>query len=153
MGNNLEKKIQVTLSNGVVLPLNLADTLEFFNLFLEKYLKPHYLQKNDWNATLKDCITEIDRISIIHGLSRNEIIQNLLNIIDDHLPLDISNLTGVDKVEILFLNLDDVVGEIRKAVIEEPTQEMLRFRVSKIVEGLNLFETAELLIYYAKKIQ
>lgn len=149
----MEKKIQVKLSNGEVLPLNPADTLEFFNLFLEKFLKPHYLKKNDWNATVKECITEIDHISMIHGLSRNELIQNLLNTIEDHLPLDISNLTGVDKVEILFLNLDDIVGEIRKAVIEEPTQEMIRLRVSKIVEGLNLFETAELLIHYAKKIQ
>jgi hypothetical protein len=146
----MDKEIAVKLSNGVNLSLNLADPKDFYSNFVDKFLKPYYLQKNDWNSTIKVSINEIDRISIFHQISRNELISGLLNAIETRLARDISDLVGVDKIEILFENIEDYVSDIKKMVGEGKTQEEIRMQVSKLVEKLNLFEISELIIYYAR---
>jgi hypothetical protein len=149
----MDKEINVKLSNGEIIPLNSEDPKEFFSAFVDRYLKPYYLKKNDWHSTLNESVSELDRICIQYRLARNDMIQEFLKTVEGRLARDISDLTGVDKIEILFENIDDYVKDISKTVREGKSQEEMRLKVSSIVEHLNLFELSELLIHFAKNMK
>jgi hypothetical protein len=148
----MAKELSIKLSNGIELFINLEHNDSFIAGVIEKYLKPIYLQNNDWNATIRDTINEMERISMIYNIKRGDLISKLLSMIEGRLARDISDLTGVDKIEIIFEGIQDYVDDILEAVQASKTQEEARINVSSLVESLNLFETSELLIYFAKKI-
>ena len=75
----------------------------------------------------------------------------LLNQIEEHLDKDIEELTGVDKIEILFLNLDDYVEDIRKLILAGETKEELRHKMARLIQPLTLFELSELFIFLGKR--
>lgn len=136
----------------MTLTLDPDDTQNFFSEFVDQFLKPFYKESNDWNKTIKLSIMEIERISSMYHLSRRDLIANLLKIVERRLAKDISELKGVDKIEILFENIDDLVDDVREAVNKGGSQEEIRLRVAKIVENLNLFEICELLINFSRKV-
>jgi hypothetical protein len=142
----------IKLTNGMTLTLDPDDTQNFFSEFVDQFLKPFYKESNDWNKTIKLSIMEIERISSMYHLSRRDLIANLLKIVERRLAKDISELKGVDKIEILFENIDDLVDDVREAVNKGGSQEEIRLRVAKIVENLNLFEICELLINFSRKV-
>ncbi|RLI65331.1 MAG: hypothetical protein DRO88_04885 [Promethearchaeia archaeon] len=147
----METKHEVELSNGVKICAE-ADKLDkCYQEFIDAYIKPYYKESNDWNKTLKRSIKEIERLSNILQLSRKKVIQGLLESLENRLHTDIADLNGVDKIEILFESIDDYVETIQKLVQEESNPEEIRLNVSELVENLNLFEIAELLIHFAKK--
>lgn len=144
------QQIPIKLGNGVTLYLNLEDSNPFFAQFIEKFLKPLYLKSNDWNASIKEAINECERISVLYNLKRGDLISSLLSNIEGRLARDIAELTGVDKIEIIFEGIEDYVSDITKAVQAGTSQEEIRMRVSSLVQNLNLFEISELLIFFAK---
>jgi hypothetical protein len=75
----------------------------------------------------------------------------LLNQVEEHLDKDIEELTGVDKIEILFLNMDDYVEDIRTLILSGRDKEELRTDMANLVMPLTLFELAELFIYLGRR--
>ncbi len=140
----------ITLSNGAEISLDPDDMDKNFSLFIDKFLIPYFKETNDWNKTIKSSITEIERVSSIFYLSKGEIISKFLKNIESRLPSDIAELTGLDKIEILFENIDDYVESMITIVSSDESQEEVRLKIAKLVENLNLFEISELFIYFAK---
>ena len=140
----------VTLSNGVELTLVPDDLNKNFSMFIDKFLIPYFKETNDWNKTVKTSISEIERISSVFHLSKGEIISKFLKNIESRLPADIAELTGLDKIEILFENIDDYVESMVAIVSSDESQEEVRLKIAKLVENLNLFEISELFIYFAR---
>ena len=75
----------------------------------------------------------------------------LLNDVEEHLDKDIEELTGVDKIEILFLNMDDYVEDIRKIILAGKDKEDVRTSMAQLIMPLTLFELSELFIYLGKR--
>jgi hypothetical protein len=144
-------EINVSLSSGVNLKLNPIQPDNFFNELIEKFIKPQYQKSNDWNKTLKDALNELDRISVVHNLKRVDLETSFLQAVEGRLAKDLAELTGVDKIEIIFEGLADYVTDIVKVVQSGASQEETRMKVSFLAENLNLFEVSELLIYFAKQ--
>lgn len=144
--------ITVKLSNGSELAIDPTQKDKAYSDFIDIFLKPFYQKSNDWNATIRESIKEIERISSILRMSKGELISELFANIDGRLSKDIAELRGTDKIEILFESLDDYIQNILQIVKGEGTQEEKRLSVSNLVESLNLFEISELLITFAKKM-
>ncbi len=142
-------KIKAKISKDLVIPLDSENPSEFIEEFIEKFLKPYYKKTNDWNKTLIQSINEIERICAVNRLSRGNLIHKLLNHVEKRLAKDISEMPGVDKIEIIFEGLEDYVEDIQNFVKNGGSQEKIRLNVSKLVENLNLFEISELLIHFA----
>jgi len=140
----------IKLSNGVDLELDPDDLNKNFSKFIDLFLIPYFKKSNDWNKTIQSSISEIERISSIFHLSKGEIIAKFLKNIESRLPGDIAELTGLDKIEILFENIDDYVETMITIVSSDESQEEIRLKIAKLVENLNLFEISELFIYFAK---
>jgi len=140
----------IKLSNGVELTLDPDDINENFSSFIDLFLIPYFKETNDWNKTIISSISEIERISSIFHLSKGEIISKFLKNIESRLPADIAELTGLDKIEILFENIDDIVETMITIVSSDESQEEIRLKIAKLVENLNLFEISELFIYFAR---
>ena len=147
----MSEKKEVTLSNGVKLLLDPNDRDTSFDLFVEQFLKPFYLQTNDWAETLRQSIKEIEHISWVFHYPRTELIREFLYVIEGRLAIDIAGLTGTDKIEILFESVEDYIQNIIEIVKKSDSQEDSRNKISLLVESLNSFEICELLIHFAKK--
>jgi len=139
----------IKLSNGVELTLD-PDINKNFSSFIDIFLIPYFKETNDWNKTIQSSISEIERISSIFHLSKGEIISKFLHNIESRLPADIAELTGLDKIEILFENIDDYVESMITIVSSSESQEEIRLKIAKLVENLNLFEISQLFIYFAR---
>ncbi|UYP48193.1 hypothetical protein NEF87_004478 [Candidatus Lokiarchaeum ossiferum] len=145
---------KLTLSNGAKLKLDPNNHEQAYNDFIDLFFKPGYIKSNDITKTISASIKEVERISSIFNLSKGEVITSLLQTIERRLPKDIAELTGeVDKIEILFENMDDYQMQILDLIKENNSPEKIRLEVSQLVENLNLFEISELLIHLAKKIK
>ena len=141
----------IKLSNGVDLKLDPDDIDENFSRFIDIFLIPYFKETKDWNKTVKSSISEIERISSIFHLSKGEIISKFLKNIESKLPTEkFTGLIGLDKIEILFENIDDYVETMITIVSSDESQEEIRLKIAKLVENLNLFEISELFIYFAK---
>jgi hypothetical protein len=75
----------------------------------------------------------------------------LLNQVEKHLDKDIEELTGVAKIEILFLNMDDYVGDIKKLITSGADKQQLRTDMANLIYPLTLFELGELFIFLGKR--
>ena len=140
----------ITLSNGAEISLDSDDIDKNFSQFIDKFLIPYFNDTNDWNKTIQSSISEIERVSSIFHLSKGEIISKFLKNIESRLPSDIAELAGLDKIEILFENIDDYVETMITIVSSDESQEEVRLKIAQLVENLNLFEISELFIYFAK---
>ena len=141
---------KITAKIGEIeIPLDPENREEFIDEFIDVYLKPYYKDTNDWNKTLTSSLYEIERICAVNRLSRGEFIGQFLSVVEDRLAKDISEMSGVDKIEIIFEGLEDYVKDIQTFVKEGGSQEEIRLNVSRLVENLNLFEISELLIHFA----
>ena len=148
-----EEKKEVTLSNGAKLLLDPNDRDKSFDLFVEHFLKPFYLQTNDWAETIRQSIKELEHVAFIFHYPRTELIRDFLHVIEGRLAIDIAGLTGTDKIEILFESVEDYIANIIEIVKTGESQEDTRLKIATLVEGLNSFEICELLIHFARKNQ
>ena len=142
---------EIDLSNGVKMSIDSANLDKTYKDFIDLFIKPYYQQTNDWNKTLQTSIKEIERISSVLQISKNEVIQDFLKRLEFRLADEIGELKGVDKIDILFESVDDYVESIKEIVHDGSSPAEIRTKVSGLIENLNLFELAELLIQFAKK--
>ena len=142
------KKIQ--LLNGTDVDFDEKAPITLFEVMISEILIPRYKENADWNLSLNIIIEEMNRLIKKHDL-KPTLKLGLLNQIEEHLDKDIEELAGVDKIEILFLNMDDYVEDIRKLILAGATKEDLRTNMAQLIMPLTLFELSELFIYLGKR--
>ncbi len=142
------KKIQ--LSTGSEVEFDKKAPIALFEMIISEILIPKYKENADWNLSLNIIIEEMNRLIVKYEL-KSKLKLGLLNQVEEHLDKDIQELTGVDKIEILFLNMDDYVEDIRKIILAGTTKEDLRTKMAQIIMPLTLYELAELFIYLGKR--
>ncbi len=142
------KKLQ--LSNGTEVDFDKKAPNTLFEVIISEILIPKYKENADWNLSLNIILEEMNRLIIKHDLSP-KLKLGLLNQVEEHLDKDIEELTGVDKIEILFLNMDDYVEDIRKLILAGKNKEELRTSMAQMIMPLTLFELSELFIYLGKR--
>ena len=142
------KKIQ--LNTGTEIDFDKKAPKTLFELIISEILIPKYKENADWNLSLNIIIEEMNRLIIKYDLTP-KLKLGLLNNVEDHLDKDIEELTGVDKIEILFLNMDDYVEDIRKLILAGKDKEDLRTSMAQMIMPLTLFELSELFIYLGKR--
>jgi hypothetical protein len=142
------KKIQ--LSNGIEVDFDKKAPTTLFEVIISDILIPKYKENADWNLSLNIIIEEMNKMIIKYDLNP-KLKLGLLNQVEEHLDKDIEELTGVAKIEILFLNMDDYVEDIRKLIISGQGKEELRTSMAQLIMPLTLFELSELFIYLGRR--
>ncbi|MFW9826151.1 MAG: hypothetical protein ACFFEY_00850 [Candidatus Thorarchaeota archaeon] len=142
------KRLQ--LSNGIEVDFDKKAPTTLFEVIISDILIPKYKENADWNLSLNIIIEEMNKLIIKYDLSPKLKI-GLLNQVEEHLDKDIEELTGVAKIEILFLNMDDYVEDIKKLIISGQGKEELRTSMAQLIMPLTLFELSELFIYLGKR--
>jgi hypothetical protein len=142
------KKIQLSTGTEVDFDKNAPTTL--FELIISEILIPKYKDNADWNLSLNIIIEEMNRLIKKYDLNP-KLKLGLLNDVETHLDKDIEELTGVDKIEILFLNMDDYVEEVKKLILSGKDKEEIRTSMAQMIMPLTLFELSELFIYLGKR--
>ncbi|MFX1313883.1 MAG: hypothetical protein ACFFHD_14935 [Promethearchaeota archaeon] len=142
--------IKIELSNGIQVDFDEKAPTTLFEVIISEILIPKYRENADWNLSLNIILEECNRIITKYDLSP-KIKLGLLNKVEAHLDKDIEELTGVDKIEILFLNMDDYVEDIRKLILSGKDKENLRTSMAQMIMPLTIFELSELFIYLGRK--
>jgi hypothetical protein len=129
---------------------------ELFEKIVQNILIPFYAETNDWNESIRKAIKELDFIQMRYKMPKGIDYQNrLLKEIEAELKASIAELKGVDKIEILFLNMDDYIeeiNEIMKIPADDHESKMHRLHtLGDLIASLNTFEISELLNYYIEK--
>jgi hypothetical protein len=146
----MSEVIKLQLSNGAEIDFDKKAPTTLYELMISEILIPKYKENADWNLSLNIIIEEMNHLIVKHDLSP-KLKLGLLNQIEDHLDKDIEELTGVDKIEILFLNMDDYVEDIRKLILAGETKEEIRTNMAQLIMPLTPFELSELFIYLGKR--
>ncbi len=140
----------IRLSTGGEVEFDKKAPSNLFELIISEILIPKYQENADWNLSLNIIIEEMNNLIKKHKLNP-KLKLGLLNKVEDHLDKDIEELTGVDKIEILFLNMDDYVEDIRRLILAGQSKEELRTNMANILVPLTVFELSELFIYLGKR--
>ncbi|MFX1279680.1 MAG: hypothetical protein ACFFA3_09710 [Promethearchaeota archaeon] len=141
---------RIKLSTGTEVDFDSKAPRTLFEIIISEILIPKYKENADWNLSLNIIIEEMNKLILRYDLEP-KLKLGLLNDVEAHLDKDIQELTGVDKIEILFLNMDDYVEDIRKLILAGKDKEDLRTDMANLVMPLTLFELAELFIYLGKR--
>ncbi|MHA2008129.1 MAG: hypothetical protein ACXABO_17860 [Promethearchaeota archaeon] len=147
MSEDLRK---IKLSTGTELDFDDQAPTTLFEIIISEILIPKYKENADWNLSLNIIIEEMNKLIIKYDLNP-KLKLGLLNDVEQHLDKDIQELTGVDKIEILFLNMDDYVEDIRTLILSGRDKEELRTDMANVIMPLTLFELSELFIYLGKR--
>ncbi|MFX1377145.1 MAG: hypothetical protein ACFFA0_15170 [Promethearchaeota archaeon] len=147
MSENTKK---IKLSTGTEVDYDEKAPTTLFEIIISDILIPKYKENADWNLSLNIIIEEMNKIILKYKLDP-KLKLGLLNDVETHLDKDIEELTGVDKIEILFLNMDDYVEDIRSLILAGKDKEELRTDMANLVMPLTLFELSELFIYLGKR--
>ncbi|MHA1688803.1 MAG: hypothetical protein ACTSUN_05625 [Promethearchaeota archaeon] len=121
-----------------------------FEMLINEILIPKYKETDDFNLTINIVLEEMNQIIKDHDLDAKLKLE-LLNEIENQLDKSIEQLTGVGKIEILFLNMDDYMEDIKKLIISGLDKQELRNSMAQLIRPLTLFELGELFIYLGKR--
>ena len=145
---------EVKLRNGFEVELEEKDPINLYEAIISEILIPKYKDNKDWNLTINIILEEINELISKYELDP-KLKLGLLNQVEKHLDKEIEELTGTDKIEILFLNMDDYIEEIddiMKIPAENHEDKMKRLHtLGDLLASLNTFEISELLNYYIEK--
>jgi len=140
----------IKLSTGMDLEFDKNAPIPLFEIMISDILIPKYKENADWNLTLNIILEEINRLISEYNLNP-KVKLGLLNQIEEHLDKDIEELTGVAKIEILFLNMEDYLEDIEKLVTGGLDKKELRHQMARLAQPLTIFELGELFIFLGKK--
>ena len=121
-----------------------------FEVMISEILIPKYKDTDDWNLAINVILEEMNHLIVEHDLDPR-LKLGLLNEIEEHLDKDIEELTGVAKIEILFLNMEDYVEDIEKLITAGLEKAELRHQMARLIQPLTLFELGELFIFLGKR--
>ena len=140
----------IVINTGMELDFDISAPITLFEILISEVLIPKYKENADWNLTLNIILEEMNRLISEYELDPR-LKLGLLNQIEEHLDKDIEELTGVAKIEILFLNMEDYVEEIEKLITAGLDKEELRLQMARLAQPLTLFELGELFIFLGKR--
>jgi hypothetical protein len=138
------------LSTDLEIEFDEKAPMTLYEIIISDILIPRYKENADWNLSLNIILEEMNRLISKYELSPKLKLE-LLNQVEKHLDKDIEELTGVAKIEILFLNMDDYVEDIKKLIISGAGKAQLREDMAKLVFPLTIFELGELFIFLGKR--
>ena len=138
------------LSTDLEIEFDEKAPITLYEIIISDILIPRYKENADWNLSLNIILEEMNRLISKYELSPKLKLE-LLNQVEKHLDKDIEELTGVAKIEILFLNMDDYVEDIKKLIISGASKAQLREDMAKLVFPLTIFELGELFIFLGKR--
>ena len=141
---------EIKLRNGVDVEFDEKAPITLYEKIISEVLIPKYKDNKDWNLTINIILEEINELISKYELDPQLKI-GLLNQVETHLDKDIEELTGCDKIEILFLNMDDFVQDIEKLIISGKDKQELRNDMANLIFPLTVFELGELFIYLGKR--
>jgi len=140
----------IVLSTGMELEFDKDAPITLFEIMISEILIQKYKENADWNLTLNIIIEEMNHLITEYDLEP-KLKLGLLNQIEEHLDKDIEELTGVAKIEILFLNMEDYVEDIEKLITAGLDKEELRHKMARLAQPLTLYELGELFIFLGKR--
>jgi hypothetical protein len=140
----------IVIGTGMELEFDPNAPITLFEILISEILIPKYKENADWNLTLNVIIEEMNRLISEYDLDP-KLKLGLLNQIEEHLDKDIEELTGVAKIEILFLNMEDYVEDIEKLITAGLDKQELRLQMARLAQPLTLFELGELFIFLGKR--
>ena len=138
------------LSTDLEIEFDEKAPITLYEIIISDILIPRYKENADWNLSLNIILEEMNRLISKYELSPKLKLE-LLNQVEKHLDKDIEELTGVAKIEILFLNMDDYVEDIKKLIISGASKAQLREDMAKLAFPLTIFELGELFIFLGKR--
>ncbi len=141
---------EIKLRNGVDVEFDEQEPITLYEKIISEVLIPKYKDNKDWNLTINIILEEINELISKYELDP-QLKLGLLNQVETHLDKDIEELTGTDKIEILFLNMDDFVEDIEKLIISGKDKQELRNDMANLIFPLTVFELGELFIYLGKR--
>ncbi|MHA1105330.1 MAG: hypothetical protein ACTSPN_06360 [Promethearchaeota archaeon] len=121
-----------------------------YEIIISDILIPRYKENADWNLSLNIILEEMNRLISKYELSPKTKLE-LLNQVEKHLDKDIEELTGVAKIEILFLNMDDYVEDIEKLITSGADKQQIREDMAKLIFPLTIFELGELFLFIGRR--
>jgi len=121
-----------------------------YEIIISDILIPRYKENADWNLSLNIILEEMNRLISKYELSPKLKLE-LLNQVEKHLDKDIEELTGVAKIEILFLNMDDYVEDIEKLITSGADKQQIREDMAKLIFPLTIFELGELFLFIGRR--
>ena len=140
----------IKLRNGSEVEFDEKVPQTLFEIIISDVLIPKYKDNQDWNLTINIILEEINELISKYELEPKLKI-GLLNQVETHLDKDIEELTGCDKIEILFMNMDDYVEDIEKLITAGKDKQDLRHDMANLIFPLTVFELGELFIYLGKR--
>jgi len=141
---------KISLSSGQEIEFDPQAPKILFEVIISDILIPKYKETDDWNLSINVVLEEINRLIKEHGL-KPKLKLGLLEEIERHLNKDIEELTGVAKIEILFLNMDDYLNDISHLITAGLDKTELRNKMASLIGPLTLFEIVELFIFLGKE--
>lgn len=141
---------KIKLSTGMELEFDPQVPKTLYEVIISDILIPKYKETDDWNLSINVVLEEINNLIKEYNL-KPKLKIGLLEEIEKHLNKDIEELTGVAKIEILFLNMDDYVEDIKKLIVGGLSKQDLRNKMASMIGPLTLFEIGELFIYLGKE--
>ena len=142
--------MDIKINTGLEIEFDKQAPKTLFEVMISEILIPKYKENKDWNLTLNIMIEEMNRLILEYNLNP-KLKLGLLDDIEEHLDKDIEELTGVAKIEILFINMEDYVEDIKKLILAGQNKEDLRHNMARLVQPLTLFELGELFIFLGKR--
>jgi len=141
---------EIKLRNGLDVEYDEQAPITLYEIIISEVLIPKYKQNKDWNLTINIILEEMNEMISKYELDP-KLKLGLLNQVEEHLDKDIEELTGCDKIEILFLNMDDFVEDIEKLICSGRDKQELRNDMANLIFPLTVFELGELFIYLGKR--
>jgi len=141
---------EIKLRNGVNVEFDEKAPISLYETIISEVLIPKYKDNKDWNLTINIILEEINELISKYELDPT-LKLGLLNQVETHLDKDIEELTGTDKIEILFLNMDDFVEDIEKLIISGKDKQEIRNDMANLIFPLTVFELGELFIFLGKR--
>ena len=141
---------KVKLTNGTELEFEEQSPRFLFEIIISEILIPKYKETDDWNFAINVIIEEMTELIKQNDLNP-KLKLDLLSEVEAHLNKDIEELTGVAKIEILFINMEDYLIDIEKLITSGLDKPELRHQMARVIKPLTIFELGELFIFLGKK--
>lgn len=141
---------KVKLKNGTEVEFEENAPRFLFEIIISEILIPKYKETDDWNFAINVIIEEMTELIKQYDLNP-KLKLDLLSEVEAHLNKDIEELTGVAKIEILFINMEDYLMDIEKLITSGLDKPELRHQMARVIKPLTLFELGELFILIGKK--
>ncbi|MFO8020270.1 MAG: hypothetical protein R6U96_16720 [Promethearchaeia archaeon] len=147
---NLKMVKKVELRTGMEIEFDKEAPKTLFEIIISDIFIPKYKETDDFNLAINVVLNEMNRLIKEYNLDP-ELKIGLLDEIEYHLDKDLEELSGVAKIEILFLNMEDYIQDIKKLITSGKGKVELRQDMANLIAPLTLFELGELFIFLGKE--